>query len=778
VTASLRRFRLVPVAAVAWAGAALTTLVPHTATPTAIVAWAAALVLCVVFARRRTSGVLAAVLAAAALAVVASHVALALPARDELVARVGDGGRAVVVSATVVGKIERRVTGELAFDAVATSIRIGQGEHPADGVAVEIRVDPDDVDGRDHLDVGAILIASGSAHRTDPGERAVLSVTAMRGVAVEAPPTGLAAVGGALRRGLVAATADLPAPGAGLIAGLAVGDTSGVDPQLDAAMKTSSLSHLTAVSGANCALVVGLAFGAAALAGASRRLRIVVAVAVLGGFVVLVTPEPSVARAAGMAAVAMLAVALGRPAIGIAVLSLAIAVLLVGDPWLSTSLGFALSAAATAALLLLARPLAVGLERWMPRTLALALAIPLAAQLACGPLLALINPSVPIFGVIANLLAAPAAPDATVVGLAACLALPVPVLQSGLAALAWVPAAWIAATARLFAELPGAQVGWIDGGWGAAALAAVGGAVALLIVARGRSLRRVRAGAAVFVAVVVGVCAGSSALTTLAAPYTLPSGWTILACDIGQGDAVLIRSEGHVALVDTGPDPAILDKCLTRAGIDRLDLLVLTHFDLDHAGGAGAVIGRVDEVLHGPPTSAQNESLLAELAGGGAHVMSATAGQRGELGGASWRIIWPRAQSRAYPGGNDACVVVDIAGGGVPHALFLGDLSASPQRAIVASKTLSAGYDVVKVAHHGSADQDPDLYLSIRAPVALISVGAGNDYGHPRAETLEVLKQAGSTIARTDHDGFVALWETDDAVAVWREHGGDVAPPG
>ena len=253
-------------------------------------------------------------------------------------------------------------------------------------------------------------------------------------------------------------------------------------PELDAAMKESSLSHLTAVSGANCAIVVGLAFGAVAAAGGSRRARVGGGVAALIGFVLLVTPEPSVVRAAAMALIAMLGVLLGRTGAGIAVLCLAVTVLLVGDPWLSGSLGFALSAVATGSLLLWARPLATGLAQRMPRAMALALSVPLAAQLACGPLLVIITPTVPLYGVIANLLAAPAAPIATIVGLAACLSAPLPWVQSGLTAIAWLPAAWIAGTAHTVSSLPGDQVPWLEGWTGVAALAAVSLAIGAVIV--------------------------------------------------------------------------------------------------------------------------------------------------------------------------------------------------------------------------------------------------------------------------------------------------------
>ena len=770
------RWRLVPVAAVAWIVAAVTTLVPSISPVVAVVAWLTAIGGLAALVRRPRPLLLAFVLAAVAGAVAASSVSYAQPARTAAVDLALGGGRAVEVTADVIGKVEHRASGELVFDALASRIAVGDETRDV-RFDIQVRVAPGDVADATELDVGSRVRLSGTARAADPGKRAVLVVRASRGLEVLASPSGVVAVASGLRRGLVASVAGLPEPAAGLVPGLAVGDTSLVDPALDQAMKDASLSHLTAVSGANCALVVGIAFAAAAIAGARRGMRVLAGLAVLGGFVVLVTPEPSVARAAAMAAIAMLAVALGRPAAGIAVLSLAMAVLLMTDPWLSTSLGFALSAAATAALLVLARPLARGLERWMPRALALAFAVPLAAQLACGPLLVLIAPTVPVYGVVANLLAAPAAPLATVLGLAACLALPLPLLQSGLAALTWLPAAWIAGTAGTFAHLPNGQLPWLEGAVGAALLALLGAAVFLTVaVARSRWPHRIRAVAIMLVAAATGVAAGGAALTSVAGPLTLPREWSILACDIGQGDAVLVRSAGRVALIDTGPDPAALTGCLDRAGIARLDILVLTHFDADHAGGADAVVGRVDRLLHGPPTEVDHELLLQSFADAGAVVDRAHAGERGVLGDASWRVVWPRERSVAFPGGNDASVVWDIEGGGVPHTLFLGDLSASPQRAIAASRTLVGPYDVVKVAHHGSADQAPELYEAADAAVALISVGLGNDYGHPRAETLDLVTGLGAVVVRTDRDGMVALWRDGAGVRVW--HDGRVGGPG
>uniref|UniRef100_UPI000FDC2C09 ComEC/Rec2 family competence protein n=1 Tax=Microbacterium sp. CPCC 204701 TaxID=2493084 RepID=UPI000FDC2C09 len=283
--------------------------------------------------------------------------------------------------------------------------------------------------------------------------------------------------------------------------------------------------------------------------------------------------------------------------------------------------------------------------------------------------------------------------------------------------------------------------------------------------------RLLRGTSLALVATVAGVALGGGALGSVAGRWTLPPDWSVLACDIGQGDAVLLRSAGVVALVDTGPDPAALTACLARAGIERIDLLALTHFDRDHSGGIAAVEGRVGTVIHGPPDD-DGRAAIESLVHAGAHSVEASAGLSGSLGDARWRVLWPIAESRAYPPGNDASVVLDVRGGGIPATLLLGDLSASPQRALGAAGSLVAPYALVKVAHHGSADQDPALYAAAAPSLALITVGADNDYGHPRETILELLKGLGARVVRTDLQGIVAVWEAAGGLRVWRERGG------
>ncbi len=714
------------------------------------------------------SGVRAAGLSAVVLALgacVASSVALTVPER--LAAR-EHAGRAVelVVDATSMFRAGR--DGRLWF--TAQTVAVG----PPDALVgmdatVRVGIEVPDSGIPSAWATGVRLRVTGLAKEGGPGERAALVVFGRGSVEMIRAPAVVLAIASEVREQFVARAVRLPEPGAGLLPGLAVGDTRAVGEELNQAMLVSGLSHLTAVSGANCAIVVGVVYGVVALCRGGRRLRIALAATALVAFVILVTPEPSVIRAATMAGLAMFALLLGRPGAGVGMLSLAVCVILVGDPWLAATPGFALSAAATGALLLLARPISRGLARWMPEPLALGVAVPLSAQLVCGPILALFAEQQTVVGVAANLLAAPAAPIATVIGLLACLALPIPPLADLFAASAWLPSAWIAATALVSSSVPGSHVR-ITPGLGPAVVVAVLALAATVLLVRGRrgtppplALRRA---SALLLAVALGVGGGRLLLAGPLAPLTTPEAWSLAACDVGQGDAVVLRSADQIALVDAGPDPAALSACLATLGVDRVDLLVITHFDLDHYGGSSALLGRVGTVLHGPSGVGEGPRVLRDFAASGARTVEGFAGMRGMLGDASWQLLWPIRDSPIFEPGNDTSLVLQIAGGELPRTLLLGDLSASAQRLLLSGGRMHGPYAVVKVAHHGSRDQEPALYAAARAAVTLFTVGE-NSYGHPHPFALAL---AGDTqTLRTDLHGLVLLGWSEQGLSVWTE---------
>lgn len=724
--------RLAIPAAVGWIVSAVLIGLPGTVLPALVAAWGAAGVLTAIAILRRRLAVLA--LAAAAAALCCTAIAVQSPARTpaELVAAATES---------------RHIT----FEVVTTSTVLpGRGTVEVDAGGSPVLVF---LEGSDRVGIGTTVELSGTLARTEPGDNAAFLLFADAPPTVLAPPPAYLDWANALRADFLEAAAALPGDGGDLLAGLAIGDTSAVTDELDAAMKSSSLSHLTAVSGANCAIVVGLAMAAGAALGVPRGVRVAASVVLLLAFVVLVTPEPSVLRAAVMAALVLLALGGGRPVRGIPVLALATLCLLLSDPWLARDYGFVLSVLATAGLLLLAGPFARVLERWLPRWLAVVIAVPVAAQLACQPVIILLDASLPTYGVIANLLAAPAAPVATVVGLAACALLAVaPPAGVLLCHLAWLPSAWIAAVAGFFAGGPMARLPWPPGVLGAGLL------VVLSLLAVLAIWWRWAAGLlALAIVAYLGVAGGGR----IAELTGRPGDWQVAACDIGQGDAVLVRSAGRLALIDTGPDPALLTACLGDLGIGRIDLLVLTHFDLDHVGGAKAVVGRVDRVLVGPSDGEQADLLVDDLRAGGAAVEQVARGPSGLLGELRWRVLWPPPRLAGLEPGNEASVVLafDPVGAcldGCLGGIFLGDLGESAQDRLLASVPVSS-VDVVKVSHHGSSDQSEALYRRLGAVVGVIGVGADNGYGHPTERILDLLAESGTTVARTDRHGLVLL---------------------
>lgn len=627
---------------------------------------------------------------------------------------------------------------------------------------------------------------------TSPGDDVVALLVARGPPRLVVGPTRWQDVAESLRRGLRDAAEPLPPDAGGLLPGLVVGDTSRLPPDLEEAMRRVGLTHLTAVSGANVTIVCGSVVVLAATAGAGRRVRLLLAAAALVGFVVLARPEPSVLRAGVMGAIGLLGLGTGRRGRGIPVLSTAVVALCVVDPWLARSFGFALSVLATGALLVLARPWAAWLGRWMPRVLAQAVAVPAAAQAVCAPVVVLLAPEVALLAVPANLLVAPAVAPATVLGVTVTAV--APVWEGGaevVARVAGVATAWIALVARTGADVPGGVLPWPGGAPGALLLAA--GtllAVAVLRVlflradkrgtraARSAVPRRPRLLGAVVVLVAAGAVGGASgaAVVTLRPASWPPPGWVAVACDVGQGDALVVASgPASAVVIDTGPDPGPVDRCLDRLGVTRVDLLVLSHFHADHVDGLGGVLdGReVTRAVVSPLAAPEDraERALRMLGAAGVPVDEGWAGLGGTAGAVAWRSLWPE---RLIGGGaeadaaNDASVVLLLERPDL-RILATGDVEPPSQAALrgaIAAGDLGAvaPVDVLKVAHHGSAAQDVALHRLLAPRVALVSAGRDNDYGHPTAVALDLVEEVGATVLRTDRQGDLAVGGEGDGL--------------
>jgi competence protein ComEC len=568
------------------------------------------------------------------------------------------------------------------------------------------------------------------------------------------PPSAVQTAAGRLRAGLRDAAAVLPAGPRGLLPGLVDGDVSGLDPQLAADFKTAGLSHLTAVSGTNVAVVTGAVLLLLRGLTAGPRTSAVGAGVALAGFVVLARPSPSVLRAAVMGAIALLALASGRPRSALPPLGAAVLVLVFVSPPLARDPGFALSVLATAGLIVLAPGWAAWLRSHrIPPGAAEALAVPAAATVATAPIIAAISGTVSLVSIPANLLAEPAVAPATVLGVLAAVVSPVSDVAAGwLAWLAGVPVRWLVAVGTRAAHAPLAAVSWPGGIAGAAVLA--GGLAVAVPVLRWRPGRRVvlaaTAGAAV---VLVPVRAVS--------PGWPPPGWLFVACSVGQGDALVVGAGAGVAMVvDTGPEPTAVDGCLRRLGVRSVPLLVLTHLHADHVDGIeGALNGRSVAEIDVGPSREPAEGWREVQDSGRRHrvpVRTVSVGERREFDGLTVEVLAPDHPfhgTRSDP--NNSSVVLRVAVGG-RTLLLTGDVEVEAQDALLRKESLLRA-DVLKVPHHGSAYQSPAFLRAVHASVGVISVGRDNDYGHPSPALLHELDRLGVRTERTDLDGDVAV---------------------
>ncbi|MCZ2814984.1 ComEC/Rec2 family competence protein [Modestobacter sp. VKM Ac-2984] len=590
----------------------------------------------------------------------------------------------------------------------------------------------------------------------EPGDDVVAVLSARSPPDPVGGPGAVQDVAGSLRTGLAESAArTLPDRAAGLLPGLVVGDTSAMDPALVEEFRRAGLAHLTAVSGANVAIVVGLVLWPLRARAVDRRWQALAAALAIAGFVVLARPGASVLRAAAMGAVAVLALASGRVRAAVPALAVTVLVLLLLSPGLAGDVGFALSVAATAAIVLLAPGWSRALRRHRaPRPVADAVAVSAAAGLATAPLVAGLAGLVSLVSLPANLLAAPAVPPATVLGVLAALVSPAaPWLADVLTWLAGWPVRWLVVVAERAAAVPDGTTGWPAGTRGAVLLAVLL-AVVVWALWRWPRLRPLA------VAALVGVVLVGWPLRQAGRGWPLPD-TVVVACDVGQGDAlVLPTGPDEAVLVDAGPDPVLVDGCLRRLGVDRLPLVLLSHLDADHVGGlAGALAGRdVGEVATGAltPDDERVPRLDRAVAEAGARHVVLRPGDRRTVGSAGFEVLAPDpAEAVAGAEPNDLSLVVRATQRGL-RVLLTGDLGAGAEARLVAAG-LDLGADVFKVPHHGSADADPGFLAASGAAVALISVGADNSYGHPTRRLLDWLADAGMRTYRTDRDGDVAV---------------------
>ena len=532
------------------------------------------------------------------------------------------------------------------------------------------------------------------------------------------PGAPLVAVGNALRHRVHDQLARGKAtPARALLAGFLIGDTSGLDDLDVDALRRAGLSHFVAVSGSNVALFLA-AWWLLVTPFGGPRVRAALGVVGVMVFIVVTRWEPSVVRAGVMISLILV----GRmvdlvvsPFIALCVTVTSV-LLVAGD--LAVSVGFQLSVAATAGVMLGASRGARRRPRWLWATLTATVA----AQVAVLPLLLVHFGAVPMAAPITNAAAAPLVTAATSLAGIGVLAGLAPVVE-----LATVVADAVLTLARAAAAWPQLGPGGVAG--------------AAVLTAAGR-IRRTRP------AVIAGVVA---AVVIALMPAPAPTGATVTFLDVGQGDAVVVRDGGVTMLVDGGPDPRVLGDALARNGVRHIDLLVVTHGDIDHVGGLDGIVDRMrpDElwVPDQPHLGEALEALVVDAAAAGVPVRGIRSGARTSVGRLDVASVGPR---RRYLADNDGSVVLRVDAPGA-SVLLPGDIEAIAQAELPPLRPT-----VLLVPHHGSATSDLRWLAATAGEVAVISAGE-NDYGHPAPAVVATLHEAGSRVLTTREDGDVTV---------------------
>jgi competence protein ComEC len=683
-------------------------------------------------------------------------VRLAALDRSALEPRIGEAGRASLV---VTGPVRRtrfrlrapvlvRRFGELETHEAAL-LELPVGRSPPQGAVIETTVTIERPSGPENgFDEGTWLRRHGAHVVLRGGE---WRRTGRRG--------GLGGLADRIRAGL----ADRIAPGLGgerraVVTGVVLGEDESLSEELRARFRASGLYHLLAVSGQNVALVAGGVLWVAWLLSISRWVGEICALAAIGGYVLAVGPQPSVIRAGVAGALTSLAWLTARERDRWWFLLLGALVLLAWNPYTLLDPGFQLSFAAVVAIFTLVPRLDHLLDGYpLPRPLRPVVSISTACGLATAPILWLHFGAIPLLTVPANALAAPAVVPLLGLGLATAAMQP---LAPGLAlTLAWLNgwcAAYLAGCARFVGGLPFAQ---LTSGMSLALVAAA----ATTAVAAAKLPRHSRRGLAPVLVLAILVLVGWRLWPARALPP--PAGLRITFLDVGQGDSALLQVAEGAVLVDEGPPEAAVDDQLRGMGVHALSLLVLTHPQRDHVGGAAHVLERLSVgLVLDPrlPTDSDDElRALAAARRRNVPVAAARAGSAYRLGRLTLRVLWPADPGNPGDEPNDHAVVL-LASYGSVDALLTADAESN-----VTLPLRPPPVEILKVAHHGSEDPGLAALLQrLRPQVAVISVGERNDYGHPRAETLAALRASpGLVVYRTDRDGRVVL--ESDGKDIW-----------
>lgn len=559
--------------------------------------------------------------------------------------------------------------------------------------------------------------------------------------------------------------AAMPEGDAAILQGALFGGYSGIPTDTVREFATTGIVHILSVSGSHIALAAGAVYWLGAAAGMRRQSLASLAALAILLYAALAGFSPPVVRSVLMGLISLFAAVWGREKDSVNALALTAGAMLLVEPALLDDISFQLSCSATAGLVLLHAKTQAWLA-FLPAWLAKPFAATAAAQLGALPVMACYFNAMPLISFAANLLVVPAIELTVVLGLAGgFVALMVPAaghlllvgcslilsaarhVNSGLALL---PLAVYLPPFTLW--LSAVYYGFILWLYGYPSLLPTPAFV-------WRHYRR----KAVMTLVL---------LTTLLAVAVLwPRPLSVHFIDVGQGDATLVVTpRGRAVLIDAGGSGTGFDigerviyPYLRRLDITALDYLILTHGHQDHAGGAAAVAAAVPVGQVIRPSEEQTAAVRALSRSRDIPAIPAHSGQSILLDGVRFSLLRPPTVADRNNSNDNSCVVEVRYGA---HSfLITGDLEGQSEEALLAQGI--GPQTVLKVGHHGARASSSAAFLTAIAPhYAVISVGAGNRYGHPHPDTLKRLNSGGRAVFRTDKHGAIVFASDGKALTI------------
>jgi competence protein ComEC len=542
---------------------------------------------------------------------------------------------------------------------------------------------------------------------------------------------------------------------------LLLGERAGLDNEMTAALARAGLIHLLAISGLHVGLALGAAYALARTVGLPRPAAALIAGIALVAIAGIVAPRPPVLRATLMASASLAAIIAGRRSSALSGWALAVLCLTLHNPLAVHDFGFRLSAAATLGILLVAPAITRSVDASRLKLFGYFKALVLtsfAAQVSVAPLLAAHTHRIPLAGLVLNVVAIPL--------LAFTLATATIALVISISGIVWLPASALAAATEAGIEILLATASFAEG------MPASG-----LIVPLARAPYVVGLAMMILLAVyrpgwsrALALAAAGLCLALAVWPVAPPGSATLVALDVGQGDALMFwPPAADPVLIDAGGSPgsdfdtgtAIVAPTLRGLGVRRLQAVVISHLHEDHAGGVPGLLREMPALEIWVSDLPPEIPIAREIrtAGGASRIRFLRAGDHGDLGGCRWWALHPprpvsaRLQLRDL---NDTSLVLGEQCG-PRHLLLTGDAEQSAERrwAPLGSRF---GNGVLKIAHHGSNTSSSAALLDRLEPrVAVISTGWRNRFGFPHKPVLARLRDAGTAVYRTDRDGAITV---------------------